>query len=268
MGGITCLLFLVGVGLIGATPADRCHELTELNTKHRALERQYEVEWEKRRQPQEDLWQAIRSLNAQQRRIIFSLLREAEARQQPIEGDCCRERSQDLILRWVCVMATYLRGRDPIRLVQTMPADPNGIASLWKVDPILGDVPPEEPSEVPEALRNRSFVDYLIDRTYELVLKNHDLALSRFLSLLVQADGHYGEDLEERFARLVIEHPQVILARWPTIRRVEKRIRVGTTDFASHLDDVLRKYRSACKTLRKSSKDCQEVLRFLKRLAT
>lgn len=267
MGAIGCLL-LLGIGVMGFAAADRCRELAELNAKYTTLRRQFEADWKKQGRYSEDLLQAVRSVNTQQRRIIFSLLREAESGQDQVRQDCCRSQSKDLILKWVCVMSAYLRDRDAVSLVKAMPADLKGITSLWQMDEILGDVPPSDPAEAPEVLRDKSFAGHIISRVDELVQLGDDLALSRFLSLLLRADGHYAEDLEERFARLLIQYPRVVLSRWSTVKKFAPRLHVGTTGFASQLDEVLKIYRSECKTLKISAGDCQEILRFLKRLGT
>jgi len=260
------LFLLTVLLLIGAAPANLCHELAELNMKYAAQKQLYDAAISKQRGLPADLRQSIRMNKGRRRQIVFALLREAEGGGLQISQGCCQEKLNDQVVRWVCVMANYLKDRDSAKLIQDMPMDQAGIDALFELDMIFGFAPPDESAEVPKTFRGQSFSGYTIERIYERVLEKDEIAMSRFLSLLTNPSSK-SEGLEEMFAQLVIHHSEVVLARWPTIQKFEKKIHVSTTDFASSSSDVLGKYAEKCKQQGRSSQECTKVQEFLKRLA-
>ena len=163
-------------------------------------------------------------------------------------------------------MTSFLKDHDSSNLIQAMATDQAGIDALFELDTIFGFAPPDKSAEVPKAFQGRSFSGYTIERIYERVLEKDGIAMSHLLSLLTTPNSQ-SEGLQEIFAQLVIHHPEVVLAQWPTIKKHEKRIHVSTTDFAASIDDVLQQYAEKCKQGGLPSPECTNVQEFLKRLA-
>jgi len=260
------LILLTVLLLMGAAPANLCHELADLNVTYAKQKKQLDAAITKQQGIPADLTQSIRVINLRRQQIVFSLLREAEAGGSQIGQGCCTEKFNDQVNRWICVTTSYLKDRDSSKLIQGMPMDHGGIDALFELDAILGFAPPDKPLEVPKTFRGQSFSGYTIERIYERVLEKDEIAMSRFLSLLANPSSE-SEGLEEMFAQLLIRYPEVVLAQWPIIKTHEKRIHVATTDFASSSSDVLQRYAEKCKQQGLSSQECTKIQEFLKRLA-
>jgi hypothetical protein len=161
---------------------------------------------------------------------------------------CCDAVKEDLVGFQFCALVRYLLSgkKDPDSFLAAMPATKQQREALWLMEMISAGGTMETPTSLPGIRMPDGLLFKFVDEIFGLVKKGNETAAEKYLFLYDDADGEFGEYMDDQLPKLFLNYPQQVLALWPVFKKHHKRLemmRGFTTERR-----IVAKYKGLCKT--------------------
>jgi hypothetical protein len=161
---------------------------------------------------------------------------------------CCDTVKEDPVGFQFCALIRYLLSdrKEPDSFLAAMPATKQQREALWLMEMISAGGTMETPTSLPGIRMPDGLLFKFVDEIFGLVKKGNETAAEKYLFLYDDADGEFGEYMDDQLPKLFLNYPQQVLALWPVFKKHHKRLemmRGFTTERR-----IVAKYKGLCKT--------------------
>jgi hypothetical protein len=163
---------------------------------------------------------------------------------------CCDAVREDLIGFQFCALVQYLLSdkKEPVSFLAAMPENDEQRKALWMMELISAGGTTETPTSLPGIRMPDGLLFKLVNETFDLVKKGNPTAAEKYLFLYEDADGEFGEYMNDQLPKLFLSYPRRVLALWPIFKKHSKRLEM-TRGFTreSEAKRIVAKYDGLCK---------------------
>jgi hypothetical protein len=161
---------------------------------------------------------------------------------------CCDTVKEDLVGFQFCALVRYLLSdrKESSSFLAAMPGTDEERKALWLMEMISTGGTTEAPTSLPGIRMPDGLLFKFVDEIFALVKKGNETAAEKYLFLYDDADGEFGEYMDDQLPKLFLNYPQQVLALWPVFKKHRKRLemmRGFTTE-----KRIVAKYKGLCKT--------------------
>jgi hypothetical protein len=161
---------------------------------------------------------------------------------------CCDTVKEDLVGFQFCALVRYLLSdrKESSSFLAAMPGTDEERKALWLMEMISAGGTMETPTSLPGIRMPDGLLFRFVDEIFALVKKGNETAAEKYLFLYDDADGEFGEYMDDQLPKLFLNYPQQVLALWPVFKKHHKRLemmRGFTTE-----KRIVAKYKGLCKT--------------------
>ena len=139
---------------------------------------------------------------------------------------CCEPVKGDLVGSQFCALILYLQSNrtKPDEFLAALPVNPEQRESLWLMEMISAGGTYETASSLPGIPLPNGLLFKFVDEIFALMKKGNTTAAERYLFLYDDADGEFGEYMDDQLPKLFLNYPQRILAFWPIFKKHRARL--------------------------------------------
>jgi hypothetical protein len=207
------------------------------------------------------LKEKINRIDTEYYRFIYTLAEFA------VKGDseslaACRAASvKDPIGRLLAALVWYLHeGRnDPGSFIASLPRTKDQLAVFWSLDTIYRHGQPNLPSGLPGVALPYGLINRYLTELFKLVTQADPSAVREYFYLYSDADGDYGEFMQDQVAELFKERTELILQNWELFRPYAEKVSAGEGVSREDFQNIRAGFRALCRKRR--DRNCTEVLK-------
>ncbi len=139
---------------------------------------------------------------------------------------CCDAVKEDLVGFQFCALVRYLLSdrKESVSFLAAMPRNDEQRKALWMMEPISTGGTTEAPTSLPGILMPDGLLLKFVDEIFDLIKKGNATAADKYLFLYEDADGEFGEYMDDQLPKLFLNYPQRVLALWPVFKKYHKRL--------------------------------------------
>ena len=139
---------------------------------------------------------------------------------------CCDTVKDDLIGFQFCALVRYLLSakKESDSFLAAMPENEEQRKALWMMELISTGGTRETPTALPGIPMPNGLVFKFVDEIFDLVRKGNAAAAEKYLFLYDDADGEFGEYMDDQLPNLFLNYPQQVLALWPILKKNNKML--------------------------------------------
>lgn len=164
---------------------------------------------------------------------------------------CCETVKEDIIGFQFCALVKYLRSdrKESGPFLAAMPVNNEQRDALWMMELISTGGTTKMPTSFPGVPMPDGLLFKFVDEIFGLVKKGSATAAERYLFLLEDANGEFGEYMDDQLPKLFLSYPQQVLVLWPIFRKHRERLETtrGFTTEAT-ANQIAAKYETLCKS--------------------
>lgn len=165
---------------------------------------------------------------------------------------------------YVCLYLRFQREGNVAEFLSGIPVASKNLAGLWQVDE---DIFKSNNSDISiPILKGGGFVDVFSNAIYAEMLHDNPVAYEKYIALYRASDGYFSEDLEDKLEKLLKDYPVIVLRDWPYLRDSITATTLETTDIASDIHEMIKKYRSICSNTTDQRATCKEVIKYFEKI--
>lgn len=163
---------------------------------------------------------------------------------------CCDGVKDDLIGLQFCALVRYLLSnrKESGSFLAAMPENNEQRQALWMMELISAGGTTETPTSLPGIPMPNGLLFKFVDEIFDLVRKGNATASEKYLFLYDDANGEFGEYMDDQLPKLFLNYPQRVLALWPIFKKHYKRLETmrGFTS-EGEAKQIVAKYVGLCK---------------------
>lgn len=164
---------------------------------------------------------------------------------------CCDAVKDDLVGFQFCALVRYLLSdkKESSSFLAAMPENNEQRKALWMMEQISTGGTTETPTSLPGIPMPDGLLFKFVDEIFGLVKKGNATAAEKYLFLYEDADGEFGEYMDDQLPKLFLNYPQRVLALWPVFKKHYKRLEMmrGFTT-KREAKQIVSKYEGLCNT--------------------
>jgi hypothetical protein len=163
---------------------------------------------------------------------------------------CCDAVKEDVIGFQFCALVRYLLSdrKESETFLAAMPGTEDKRKALWFMEQISAGGTLEKPTSLPGIRLPNGLLFKFVDEIFALMKKGKAAAAERYLFLYDDADGEFGEYMDDQLPKLFLGYPQEVLALWPIFQKHRKRLEM-LQGFTTERERkrIVAKYEGLCK---------------------
>ncbi len=172
---------------------------------------------------------------------------------------CCDAVKEDLVGFQFCALVRYLLSdrKESGSFLAAMPGNNEQRKALWMMELISTGGTTEAPTSLPGIPMPDGLLFKFVDEILDLVKKGNATAAEKYLFLNEDADGEFGEYMDDQLPKLFLNYPQRVLALWPVFKKHHKRLEM-MRGFVTKREVklIVSKYEGLCKA---GDSRCSEI---------
>jgi hypothetical protein len=212
---LEALLLLGGATLLAPNCAARTAEACTLSPK-----------MFDRRTTAEPLGEAQREIDHKYVEFMNAVAQSYEQRNAAAVNGCCDAAKEDIIGIQFCALVRYLLSdrKEPGPFLAAMPETYDQRKAFWFMELISAGGTQETPKSLPGIPLPDGLLFKFVDEIFGLMKKGNATAAERYLFLYDDADGEFGEYMDDQLPKLFLNYPRQVLALWPIFQKHRKRL--------------------------------------------
>ena len=216
-GILEALLLLGGTALLAPNCAARTAETCTLSPK-----------MFDRRTTAEPLGEAQREIDHKYVDFMQAVAQSYEQRNAAAVNGCCDAAKEDIIGFQFCALVRYLLSdrKEPGPFLAAMPGTYDQRKAFWFMEMISAGGTHETPTSLPGIPLPDGLLFKFVDEIFGLMKKGNEIAAEKYLFLHDDADGEFGEYMDDQLPKLFVNYPRRVLALWPILQKHRKRLEV------------------------------------------
>ncbi|HKN77520.1 MAG TPA: hypothetical protein VJW94_20245, partial [Candidatus Acidoferrum sp.] len=163
---------------------------------------------------------------------------------------CCEGVKEDHIGFQFCALVRYLLSdrKEPGPFLAAMPENDEQRNALWFMELISAGGTDKTPTSLPGIRMPHGLLFKFVDEIFALMQKGNATAAERYLFLYDDANGEFGEYMDDQLPKLFLNYPQKVLVLWPVFQKHIKRLEM----MGSFIEDadanlIISRYSALCK---------------------
>lgn len=214
---LEALLLLGGTALLAPNCAARTAETCTLSPK-----------MFDRRTTAEPLGEAQREIDHKYVEFMKAVAQSYEQRNAAAVNGCCDAAKEDIIGFQFCALVRYLLSdrKEPGPFLAAMPGTYDQRKAFWFMELISAGGTHETPTSLPGIPLPDGLLFKFVDEIFGLMKKGNETAAEKYLFLHDDADGEFGEYMDDQLPKLFVNYPRRVLALWPIFQKHRKRLEV------------------------------------------
>ncbi len=172
---------------------------------------------------------------------------------------CCAAAKHDLVGFQFCALVRYLLSdkKESGSFLAAMPETKDQREALWMMDHISAGGTMETPTSLPGIRLPDGLLFKFVDEIFDLVRRGNATAAEKYLFLYEDADGEFGEYMDDQLPKLFLNYPQRVLALWPIFKKHYKRLEMMRGFITENeAKRIVARYRGLCKA---NDSRCAEI---------
>lgn len=174
---------------------------------------------------------------------------------------CCDAVKEDIIAFQFCALVRYLLSdrKESGPFLAAMPGTDDQRKAFWFMEQISAGGTLETPTSLPGIRMPAGLLFRFVDEIFDLMKKGNATAAEKYCFLYEDADGEFGEYMDDQLPKLFLGYPQEVLTLWPILQKHRKRLEMlqgFTTE--GEKKRIVAKYEGLCKS---GDDRCAEVRR-------
>jgi hypothetical protein len=174
---------------------------------------------------------------------------------------CCDAVMEDVIGFQFCALVRYLLSdrKESDTFLAAMPGTGDQRKAFWFMEQISAGGTLETPTSLPCIRLPNGLLFKFVDEIFDLMKKGKATAAEKYLFLYDDADGEFGEYMDDQLPKLFVGYPQEVLALWPIFQKHRKRLEM-LQGFTTERERkrIAAKYEGLCKP---GDNRCAEIRR-------
>lgn len=171
---------------------------------------------------------------------------------------CCDPVKEDTVGFQFCALVRYLLSdrKEPVPFLAAMPETEDQRQALWLMEQISAGGTTETPTSLPGIPMPDGLLFKFVDEIFDLMKKGNAAAAEKYCFLYEDANGEFGEYMDDQLPKLFLGYPQQVLVLWPVLKKHRKRLemlRGFTTE-----KRIAAKYEGVCQP---GDTRCSEVIK-------
>ncbi len=163
---------------------------------------------------------------------------------------CCDAVKEDVIGFQFCALVRYLLSdrKKSDTFLGAMPRTADQRKAFWFMEQISAGGTMETPTSLPGIRLPNGLLFKFVDEVFDLMKKGNATAAEKYLFLYEDANGEFGEYMDDQLPKLFLGYPQATLTLWPVFQKHGKRLEMlqgFTTE--GEKNRIVKKYEELCK---------------------
>ena len=203
----------------------------------------------------------ISRVDAEYYRFLYALA-EFEVKGDSESLAACRAASaKDPIGHLLAALVWYLHGgrNDPGSFIASLPRTKDQLAVFWSLDTIYRHGQPNLPSGLPGISLPYGLINRYLTELFKLVTQADPSAVHEYSYLYSDADGDYGEFMQDQVTELFKERTELILQNWGLFRSYAEKVSTAGGVSREDFQSIRAGFRALCRKRR--DRNCTEVLK-------
>jgi hypothetical protein len=214
-----------------------------------------------RRTAAEPLSEAQHEIDHGYLEFMKAVAQSYEQRNATAVNACCDAAKEDIIAFQFCALVRYLLSdrKKSGPFLAAMPGTYDQRKVFWFMELISAGGTQETPTSLPGIPLPNGLLFKFVDEIFGLMKRGNATAAEKYLFLYDDADGEFGEYMDDQLPKLFVGYPQEVLALWPIFQKHRKRLEMlqgFTTE--SEKKRIVAKYEGLCKP---GDSRCAEIRR-------
>jgi hypothetical protein len=198
----------------------------------------------------EPLSEAQREIDRKYVEFMKTVAQSYEQRNAPDVNACCDTAKEDIIAFQFCALVRYLLSdrKESGPFLVAMPGTHDQRKAFWFMELISAGGTHDTPTSLPGIPLPNGLLFKFVDEIFGLMKKGNATAAEKYLFLYDDADGEFGEYMDDQLPKLFVGYPQQVLALWPIFQKHRKRLEMlqGFTNERER-KRIVAKYEGLCK---------------------
>jgi len=178
------------------------------------------------RKTTEPLSDAQREIDRTYVKFMKAVAQSYAQHNQEAVNSCCDAVKEDVIGFQFCALVQYLlsdRKQSEIFLA-AMPETDDQRKAIWFMEQISAGGTFETPTSLPGIRLPNGLLFRFVDEMFDLMKKGKVSAAEKYLFLYEDADGEFGEYMDDQLPKLFAGYPHEVLILWPVFQKHRKRL--------------------------------------------
>jgi hypothetical protein len=179
-----------------------------------------------RRSAAEPLSEAQREIDHEYVEFMKAVAQSYEQRDAAAVIVCCDAAKEDIIAVQFCSLVRYLLSdrKESGPFLAAMPGTNDQRKAFWFMELISAGGTQDTPHSLPGIPLPDGLLFKFVDEIFGLMKKGNATAAERYLFLYDDADGEFGEYMDDQLPKLFVNYPRQVLALWPIFQKHRKRL--------------------------------------------
>ncbi len=215
-----------------------------------------------RRTTAEPLSEAQREIDHKYVEFMKAVAQSYEQRNAAAVNVCCDAAKEDIIGFQFCALVRYLLSdrKESGPFLAAMPGTYDQRKAFWFMELISAGGTSETPTSLPGIRMPDGLLFKFVDEIFGLMKKGNATAAEKYLFLYDDADGEFGEYMDDQVPKVFLDYPREVLTLWPIFQKHRKRLEM-LKSFTTEREKkrIVAKYEVLCKS---GDNRCAEVRKF------
>ncbi len=179
-----------------------------------------------RRTTAEPLSEAQREIDHEYVEFMKAVAQSYEQRNAAAVNVCCDAAKEDIIAFQFCALVRYLLSdrKESGPFLAAMPGTYDQRKAFWFMELISAGGTRDTPTSLLGIPLPNGLLFKFVDEIFGLMKKGNATAAEKYLFLYDDADGEFGEYMDDQLPKLFVDYPREVLALWPIFKKHRKRL--------------------------------------------
>jgi len=179
-----------------------------------------------RRRVAEPLSEAQREIDHQYVEFMKTVAQSYAQQDAAAVNMCCDGVKEDVIGFQFCALVRYLLSdrKESDSFLAAMPGTDDQRKAFWFMEQISAGGTLVTPTSLPGIRLPDGLLFKFVDEIFDLIKKGNAIAAEKYLFLYEDADGEFGEYMDDQLPKLFLGYPQEVLILWPIFQKHRKRL--------------------------------------------
>jgi hypothetical protein len=179
-----------------------------------------------RRTAAEPLSEAQNQIDHEYVEFMKAVAQSYEQRNAAAVNVCCDAAKEDIIGFQFCALVQYLLSdrKESGPFLAAMPGTYDQRKAFWFMELISAGGTRDTPTSLPGIPLPSGLLFKFVDEIFGLMKKGNATAAEKYLFLYDDADGEFGEYMDDQVPKLLVDYPRQVLALWPIFQKHRKRL--------------------------------------------